>query len=44
MCIAETGQFESVPEYMCSKMDAYAATAARWYEQQKAQEMEHEAE
>lgn len=44
VCIAETGQFESVPEYMCSKMDAYAATAARWYEQQKAQEMEYEAE
>lgn len=43
VCMAETGQFASVPEYMCRKMDAYAATAACWYEEKRAQEQEHEA-
>lgn len=35
VCMAETGRFTSPPEYMCRKMDAYAAFAAHWYEQVK---------
>ena len=33
VCMAETGKFASVPEYMCRKMDTYASFAALWYEQ-----------
>ncbi len=33
VCMAETGEFASVPTYLCRKMEAYAALAAHWYEE-----------